>query len=89
VASSDPSDTAAAVLDMVKSARLDTMAAREALRANPDPSKTEIRVLHGTCPPGNSDPKLDLQVATRILEDQTLLANALQPIAAPELAKRP
>jgi carboxyl-terminal processing protease len=76
------------LLAMVRSGRLDTAAARASLHATPQPSPAEIRGLRASCPAETLESKLDLQVADRILSDKTLVANALQPVGAAEIAKR-
>jgi carboxyl-terminal processing protease len=78
-----------AVLETVRSGRLDTAAALAVLHASPPPVKPDARVLREACPPRGSDPKLDLQVAERILADKALIASALGPATSHELAKRP
>jgi carboxyl-terminal processing protease len=78
----------ASLLAMVRSGRLDTAAARASLHATPQPSPAEIRGLRASCPAETLESKLDLQVADRILSDKTLVANALQPVGAAEIAKR-
>jgi carboxyl-terminal processing protease len=75
------------VIDLVRSGRIDTAAARLALHTNMQPNKAEIRLLRSSCPPRDGDGKLDLEVAQRLIEDKTLFARAIQPGAAPEIAK--
>ena len=82
----DTSDAVADVVDSVKSGRLETIAARDALHANGRPSTTETRVLRASCPPKQSENNLDVDVAQRIIDDSALFAHALTP-TAPEIAK--
>ncbi len=84
----DGAAAAAAVLDTVKSGRLDTAAARATLRVTPQPTPNEVRGLRASCPAQTVESKLDVQIANQILADKTLVANALQPVGAPEIAKR-
>ncbi|HLI14249.1 MAG TPA: S41 family peptidase [Alphaproteobacteria bacterium] len=87
-AEADTPEAVSAVLDEVKTGRLETAAARSALRANGAPSRAEIRLLRASCPPRNGDSKVDLTVAEDLIEDGNLFAHALGPSSS-EIAKRP
>jgi carboxyl-terminal processing protease len=83
----DTPQAVAEVMDSIKKGQLETTAARTALHANAQPSKSETRLLRASCPPKQGENDLDLDVAQRILEDGSLFTHAIAP-ATPEIAKR-
>lgn len=86
-AKANSSEAAMQVLDMVRSGKLETAAARFTLHSKKHLNKNEIRLLRSSCPPKQDDSQLDIEVAQRLLEDGALFARALEPTGAPELAK--
>ena len=84
----DTPAAAMAVVEEVRNGRVETAAARAALRANGSPSDSETRQLRASCPPKGSEGAADLEVAQKIIEDGTLFAHVLAPAPSPEIAKR-
>ncbi len=76
-----------AIIEAVRSGRLETAAARADLRAHPAPERPEIDAMRAACPPKPDDAPLDIEVARTLIEDNNLYARSLEPAAAPEIAK--